>query len=218
MRCPKCNMEISDSAKFCKYCGTPLNKNNSQIKSNTSLNNNKENNNTKIIIIALLLIIVALIGAFAYLSLANSNNDSDSTTADNNLDSLNESVNDSNQATSHSAQASKPANTSPITISGGSITTGSDDSDYTYADLYLGSSNAGRSVYVQIFYSRNGNSLNSGNMVPLTVDSNGYVEVTSSQPFKYYPDHATIKVYDSNQNLKDTLSVSLSPTSGTQSF
>ena len=85
MRCPKCNMEISDSAKFCKYCGTPLNENNSQIKSNTSLNNNKENNNTKIIIIALLLIIVALIGAFAYLSLANSNNDSDSTTADNTL-------------------------------------------------------------------------------------------------------------------------------------
>ena len=55
-------------------------------------------------------------------------------------------------------------------------------------------------------------------MVPATVHSDGYLELTSADAYLYYPDHATIKIYDSNSKLLTTKSVSLSPTSGTQTF
>ena len=55
-------------------------------------------------------------------------------------------------------------------------------------------------------------------MVPVTVHSDGYIEVASADAYHYYPDYATINIYDTNSNLLDSHSVSLSPTSGTQTF
>ena len=98
------------------------------------------------------------------------------------------------------------------------LKTGSAEEDKTYAQIYVGKENAGQSVIVQIFYSRDGNSLNNGNMVPANVHSDGYLYITSADAYLYYPDYATIKLYDSNSNLMDTQSVSLTPTSGTQYF
>lgn len=43
-------------------------------------------------------------------------------------------------------------------------------------------------------------------------------KVSSADAYHYYPDHATINIYDSNSKLLTSKSVSLSPTSGTQSF
>ena len=71
---------------------------------------------------------------------------------------------------------------------------------------------------IQIKYSRDGSHLNSGNMVPKTVDSSGYINVASADSYKYYPDYAEINLYDTSGNLLDTQSVSLSPQSGTQTF
>ena len=113
------------------------------------------------------------------------------------------------------AQSSTP---SSISILGGSFSTGSAEEDKTYSSINVGTQNAGKDVIVQIYYSRDGNSLNNGNMVPVTVHSDGYIEVSSADAYHYYPDHATIKIYDSNSKLLTTKSVSLSPTSGTQSF
>ena len=101
---------------------------------------------------------------------------------------------------------------------GGSFSTGSAEEDKTYAEIYVGPQHSGEKIYVQIFYSRDGNGLNNGNMVPVTVDSNGYVKVASAEAYHFYPDHATIKIYDANQKLQDVKEVSLSPTSGTQTF
>ena len=112
-------------------------------------------------------------------------------------------------------QSSTP---SSISILGGSFSTGSAEEDKTYASINVGTQNAGKDVIVQIYYSRDGNSLNNGNMVPVTVHSDGYIEVSSADAYHYYPDHATIKIYDSNSKLLTTKSVSLSPTSGPQSF
>ncbi len=230
MKCPKCNMENDDSAKFCKYCGTPIKE---KTLSHSSVigpkdkdqTNSKNDNTAKIIIIALIIVIVILAGAFAYLAMANNSNSHD--VQDDNSNQVSDNTNDNsqqnstndnnNEPTTRSTQASQPSSPS-ITINGGSFTTGSADADHTYADINLGRSNAGRSVVVQIWYSRDGNTLNDGNMVPVTVESDGYVHLTSADAYKYYPDHATINVYDSNNNLKDTLSVSLSPTDGTQYF
>lgn len=105
-----------------------------------------------------------------------------------------------------------------MTILGGSFSTGSGLSDKTYASINVGSEHAGKSAIIQIKYSRDGSSLNNGNMVPVTVDSSGYIEVSSADAYKYYPDYAEINLFDTNNNLLDTKRVSLSPDSSTQSF
>ena len=126
----------------------------------------------------------------------------------------------SSQQTTTSSATSAPTSSTPSSISilGGSFSTGSAEEDKTYARINVGTSHAGEDVIVQILYSRDGNSLNNGNMVPASVHSDGYLEIASADAYHYYPDHATIKIYDSNSRLLTTQSVSLSPTSGTQTF
>lgn len=119
---------------------------------------------------------------------------------------------------SQSGSTSSSGTPSSISILGGSFSTGSDDADKTYARINVGTQHAGENVIVQIYYSRDGNNLNNGNMVPATVHSDGYLEISSADAYKYYPDHATINIYDSNSKLLTSTSVNLSPTSGTQTF
>ncbi|AMD17346.1 hypothetical protein TL18_04495 [Methanobrevibacter sp. YE315] len=105
-----------------------------------------------------------------------------------------------------------------MSIEGGSFSTDGGLEDKTYASINVGAENAGKDVIIQIFYSRDGSALNNGNMVPVTVNSNGYVEVSSADAYKYFPDHAKIKLYDKNEHLLDSQDVDLSPTSGLQTF
>ncbi len=225
MYCPECKSENSDSAKFCKKCGKPLKSTPvSHDKVINNLNKGSGNNDTtKIIIIALIAIAVVLAGAFIYLygfSNDTSSQDSSANSANDNNQvhvSDNDNSDKPKQAsqTSSSQQASKPA----LTIKGGSFSTGSGLEDKTYASIYVGTEHAGEDVTVQIWYSRDGSTLNNGNMVPASVHSDGYLEISSADAYAYYPDYATINIYDSSgSNLLDTQSVSLSPTSGTQSF
>ena len=72
---------------------------------------------------------------------------------------------------------------------------------YEGKKIYIGGENAGKDIILKIVYSRDGSNLNNGNMVPLTVDSNGYVEVYSADAYGYYPDNAYIELYDSSSNL-----------------
>ena len=118
-------------------------------------------------------------------------------------------------STESSSSSSSP---SSISILGGSFSTGSGEADKTYARINVGTAHAGEDVIVQIFYSRDGNALNHGNMVPASVHSDGYLEIASADAYHYYPDYATINIYDSNSNLLTTKSVSLSPQAGTQTF
>ena len=211
MKCPKCGSENSDSAKFCKSCGTQLTK---TINHESMVHNSKSDDTTKYIIIALAIIAVVLAGTFAYLYLSNSNQSSDV--------QPNKVVEDDDDKTVQ-AEVTGPAQTtqntpSSISILGGSFYTGSAEEDKTYARINVGTSHAGEDVIVQIFYSRDGNSLNHGNMVPATVHQDGYLEITSADAYHYYPDYATIKIYDSNSKLLTTKSVSLYPGAGTQTF
>lgn len=226
MKCPSCNAENNDGAKFCKKCGTPLEK---KVVSHenmiNSMANEKKSDNTKIIIAVLIVVIIVLAGAFIYLQGFGSNTHSqDSSPSESNASS---SVSQSSQSQpvqsqpvqsqSNELKTATPQSTA-MRIQGGSFSTGSELSDLTYASIYVGKEHAGKNVILQIWYSRDGSTLNNGNMVPITVHSDGYLEVQSADAYTYYPDHATINLYDSNSNLLDTQSVSLSPTSGTQSF
>ena len=219
MRCPNCNSENNDGAKFCKKCGTPLNK---KVVSHEKMINsmNKENsgnNTTKYIIVALIIVAVALAGAFVYLYGFNNDNsqNNQAPVQDDNQSSVDNS--EPVQA-SQSSQSAQPQASSSMSILGGSFSTAGGLEDKTYASIFVGSEHAGENVQIQIFYSRDGSTLNNGNMVPKTVDSSGYIEVASAEAYKYFPDYAEINLYDSSGNLLDTQSVSLNPDSGTQTF
>ena len=226
MKCPNCESENSDTAKFCKKCGNPLNeKTMSHETVINSISGNKtqsNDNNTKIIIIALAIIAVVLAGAFVYIYASGNSGADDSTTNSNSAASdsvhVDDSSNDEKTATQSSSSSSQASAKSSMKIRGGSFSTGSAEEDKTYAQIYVGTEHSGESVIVQIFYSRDGNALNNGNMVPANVHSDGYLYITSADAYHYYPDYATINLYDSNSNLLDTQSVSLAPASGTQNF
>ena len=215
MKCPSCNTENNDSAKFCKKCGTALNNNTinheNMIK---SMSKDKSDNTTKIIIVALIIVAIVLAGVFIYLQ-TSGHNDSQ---AQNASASQNTTANPDKTATPSSQPEKTAQSTGSMKILGGSFSTGSADADKTYASIYVGKQNAGKSVIVQIWYSRDGNTINNGNMVPASVHSDGYLYISSADAYKYYPDHATINLYDSSSNLMDSQSVSLSPSAGTQTF
>lgn len=219
MICPNCQSENADGAKFCKKCGTPLAQhsiNHGEMIQSMSANQSKTDT-TKIIIIVLAIVAIVLAGAFIYMYAFNAGaNDASSNSAP---ASQNSTPAESNPtATSSQPAQASPSTPSSITILGGSFSTGSAESDKTYARINVGTAHAGESVIVQIFYSRNGNALNHGNMVPATVHSDGYLEIASADAYHYYPDYATIKIYDSNSRLLTTRSVSLMPAAGTQTF
>lgn len=215
MNCPNCGSENNDDAKFCKKCGSPLK---SEINHQKMINsqNTASDNTTKYIIIALVVIAIVLAGAFVYIYGFGSNQSNDSQPQQVDVDDDDDSV-QTNEQSEKTAQTSS-SSPSSISILGGSFSTGSAESDKTYARINVGTAHAGEDVIVQILYSRDGNSLNNGNMVPATVHSDGYLEIASADAYHYYPDYATINIYDTNSNLLTTQSVSLSPTSGTQTF
>lgn len=105
-----------------------------------------------------------------------------------------------------------------MNIESGSFSTDSGLSDKAYASIYVGEEFTSEDVIIQIFYSREGSILNQGNMVQKTVDSKGYINVASADPYEYYPDEAEINLYDSQRNLLDSRVVYLSPESGIQNF
>ena len=103
-------------------------------------------------------------------------------------------------------------------IEGGAFYTDGGSDDLTYASIDVGSEYSGDDVIIQIFYSRDGSDLNKGNMVPKTVNSKGFINVKSADPYKYFPDNAKIKIYDTNKKLLDSMEVKLSPNKGIQTF
>ena len=107
---------------------------------------------------------------------------------------------------------------SAMEIEGGAFSTNGGLEDLTYASVDVGSQYGGDDVIIQIWYSRDGSILNNGNMVPITVTSDGYANVRSADAYSYFPDNAKINIYDSNEKLLASKEVLLSPSSGIQTF
>ena len=105
-----------------------------------------------------------------------------------------------------------------MTINGGAFSTDGGLDDLTYASIDVGSEHSGDSIIMQIWYSRDGSILNNGNLVPKTVTSDGFINIRSADAYKYFPDHAEINIYDSNNNLLASQDVDLSPSEGIQTF
>ncbi len=185
---------------------------------NSMSNSSGKDNTTKYIIITLVVVAIVLAGAFVYIYGFGSSQSNDSQPAQ-----VQDSQNVTQSEEPAQAQSTQPAQqttqaTSAMSILGGSFSTGGGLEDKTYASIYVGPEHSGENVKIQIFYSRDGSDLNNGNMVPKTVNSNGYIEVASADSYKYFPDFAEINLYDNSGNLLDTQTVSLNPESGTQTF
>ena len=209
---------ITEIKKFCKKCGAPLKKSISHENMINSMSDKSESDSTtKYIIIALIVIAIVLAGAFVYIYGFGSNDSPQPQQVENDDSDTVESDEPAQaQSTGQSAQATPQ--TTAMSILGGSFETGGGLEDKTYASIYVGPEHSGENVKIQIYYSRDGNTLNNGNMVPKTVDSSGYINVRSADSYKYFPDLAEINLYDDSGNLLDTQTVSLNPESGTQTF
>lgn len=103
-------------------------------------------------------------------------------------------------------------------IHGGAFSTNGGLDDLTYASIDVGSEYGGDDVIIQIWYSRDGSTLNNGNMVPITVTSDGFANVRSADAYTLFPDNAKVNIYDSSSNLLASQEVSLSPSEGIQTF
>lgn len=213
MYCPKCGEENKGNPTYCKKCGTKL-KNKEIINEPPKTDDNNKN---KIIIIGLVAVIVILIVGMLFVG-GVFKNETPQANASNSKNTSPSSSVDVPQSSSSEPSPAPSSTPSSISILGGSFSTGSGDADKTYARINVGTGHAGENVIVQIYYSRDGKSLNNGNMVPATVHSDGYLEIASADAYSLYPDHATINIYDSNSKLLTSRSVSLRAASGTQTF
>ena len=244
MICPECGEENQDSAKFCKKCGTSLNpiaamkKTNSDesrsIKSGVFNSNNDsspssfesaksggDNKNLMIICLTIIICAVLIAGGLIFLSNNGSDNNSNDTDIGSSVSLPDSSINqteDSQNQTDNAPVVEDKSRVSDMKIISGSFSTGSSRNDKTYCSVYVGEQYAGENVKISVLYSRDGNNLNKGNIVPKTVSSDGYVSVPSADAFKYYPDHALVTIYDNNGNVLDTQEVVMSAQSGTQTF
>ena len=86
-------------------------------------------------------------------------------------------------------------------IHGGAFSTNGGLEDLTYASVDVGSEYSGDNVVIQIWYSRDGSILNNGNMVPITVTSDGFVNVRSADAYSLFPDNAQINIFDFRHNF-----------------
>lgn len=66
MRCSKCGKEISEQAKFCKYCGTPVQPEKQVSSADTSLGVSKKNSKKWLIIASIVIGILVLTGVIAF--------------------------------------------------------------------------------------------------------------------------------------------------------
>ncbi len=267
MICPKCGVENSDDASFCKNCATSLKKDdieeikddsdmvelNSESENNNvniskgsnqiskhsdvniskgsnqiskhsdvsisktsnqiskhsdsgSSNSNPKKNNTLIICLTVIICVAIVVGALIYLNptiLSNSDNNG---------------LNDSSSQVSNTDDTESSDSVNSVAIRYCDFYTGSSSSDKSYCSANIGTEHYGENYQISVLYSSNGSNLNDGNLVGKTVDDEGFLHISSSNAFLYYPDKAIVTVYDMDDNVLDQKTYYLNPVSGSQSY
>ena len=241
MLCPNCGVENKDDANFCKNCAAPLKKedfketldkskkeelisdnddsniikkdissknvsNINNVNSSHIQKNPKKNNNTLIICITAIICVAVIAGALIYLNpdiLSNSGNTQ---------------VNETTSQASNSGSVGSSDSAKSVSIQFSDFFTGSSSSDKTYCSANIGAHHYGEKYQISVLYSRDGSNLNDGSLVKKTVDEEGFLHVSSSNAFSYYPDKAIVTIYDMNENVLDEKTYYLDPVSGQQSY
>ena len=215
MFCSKCGFNNDNSARFCRNCGEPLNpsSNIQSFGSSSQSSKGSSSKNNTVLIVAASLIIISLIvaGVLFYASNNNLMSGSDSSASGNDYS------NDAEVATqSENVNTDESSQGSTLEILGGSFSTDSPLPAKTSITLYVGKEHAGEKCKIRVFYSYDGSQLNEGNIVSKTVDSSGQFTMRTANELNYYPDHASVTLYDGNGNVVDTKEINMSPVAGTQ--
>jgi len=186
----------------------------SSIKANNSVDSssiqkNTKKNNTLIICITAIICVLIIAGALIYLNpdiLSQSDNTQ-----------INESAQVSNS--NDAVTTEKAVNTvDSVSIGFCDFYTGSTASDKSYCSANIGTQHYGETYQISVLYSREGSNLNDGSLVKKTVDDEGFLHVSSSNAFSYYPDKAIVTIYDMDNNVLDEETYYLDPVSGSQSY
>jgi len=186
----------------------------SSIKANnsvysSSIQKNTKKNNTLIICITAIICVLIIAGALIYLNpdiLSQSDNTQ-----------INESAQVSNS--NDAVTTEKAVNTvDSVSIGFCDFYTGSTASDKSYCSANIGTQHYGETYQISVLYSREGSNLNDGSLVKKTVDDEGFLHVSSSNAFSYYPDKAIVTIYDMDNNVLDEETYYLDPVSGSQSY
>ena len=182
---------------------------NNNVVSSSIQKNPKKNNNTLIICITAIICVVIIAGALIYLNpdiLSQSDNTQ-----------INESVQVSNS--NEAVNTEKTVNNiDSVSIGFCDFYTGSSSSDKSYCSANIGTQHYGETYQISVLYSREGSNLNDGSLVKKTVDDEGFLHVSSSNAFSYYPDKAIVTIYDMDNNVLDEETYYLDPVSGSQSY
>ena len=223
MKCPECGTDNKDGAKFCKNCGNALN----MVKmepSYSSNNSNVKGDNKKLLLICGTIIICIAIIAAAFVMISN-NGDNASNDAYNNVNedlnnnSANLASDNSNDDTSNSvSEKNEPEVSSDIYVKYCDFYTGSSKSDKTYCSANIGTEHYGETYKIGVSYYRDGTRLNDGATATKTVDEEGFLHIYTSNAFEYYPDKATVDIYDAKGNFLTEETYYLETESGQQKF
>ena len=217
MICQNCGCLNASNSPYCKNCGSPLNNSSHMNNAPPQYTSNSGNNNV-IIIICITVILLALIIAGTFLMMSKNNDDANALLNNTPAKTQSSSAEKTQNDVAQDNPKESVTQSAPLEIISGSFYTGSSLSDKTKCTVYVGSQHSGQPVKISVLYSRNGNNLNQGKVVPVTVDSSGYVTVYSADAFKYYPDNAYITLYDADGDVVDSRNVYMDATGGTQSF
>ena len=182
---------------------------NNDVVSSSIQKSPKKNNNTLLICITAIICVIIIAGALIYL----------------NPDILSQSDNTQINESSQVSNSNDVVNTEKTVDNAASVSigfcdfyTGSSSSDKSYCSANIGTEHYGETYQISVLYSREGSNLNDGNLVKKTVDNEGFLHVSSSNAFSYYPDKAIVTIYDMDNNVLDEETYYLDPVSGSQSY
>lgn len=225
MICPECGTANADTAKFCKGCGSSLKSNRPMETTYVPPNNsNSDGDNKKLVLICATIIICIAIIAATFIMISDNNNVSDGynnvqSDSNDNVVSDDSSNDVASQSSSNDVASSAVSQSSPdISIKYCDFYTGSSLSDKSYCSANIGTEHYGETYKIGVSYYNGGSKLNDGATATKKVDEEGFLHIYTSNAFDYYPDKATVDIYDANGNFLTEKTYYLEQTSGQQKF
>ena len=238
MICPYCGTKNNKHANVCKKCGKSLNPISTMKKEylNAYEHNNYEDDGLEtqsdgkaliIICLSVIFCVAIILGSVFFISqdIHNKQSFNNNSNSSNLTDSINQDIpytdddaqNDSEDIF-NSDETYDDNDDEDIKIINGSFNNGNRLPTKTLCTVNVGENHAGDTLKMQVVYSFDGDSLNDGQIIQKTVNNHGEISFKSSESFKNYPDFAIITIYDDEENILDTVEVSLSANKGIQTF
>lgn len=217
MICSECGTVNNDSAKFCKQCGSALNSQKT-IEKTDFLDNSPKSSNNKTLIICITAILCVAILAIGFVMISGDSSDSTTNSDSVNVGAVSNEENSVSNGGSSVAKEDSYQESSNIFIKHCDFYTGSSSSDKSYCSANIGPEHYGEEYKISVLYSSAGSNLNDGKSVSKKVDEEGFLHISTSNAFDYYPDTAHVTIYNTNGDILTEKTYYLETHSGQQQF